>query len=104
MKRRGYGYTTNPTKITTSLNKNGNKHTFPSLSIYKTKTKASKKSKKSKETLEGIEMYDGGRNVKILEFQKTEKASSMFNVHLQWNISNPDTLGTEEIVLVSEVS
>ena len=26
------------------------------------------------------------------------------DLHVQWNLSNPDTLGTEESVLISEVS
>ena len=37
------------------------------------------------------------------EFNKTT-THPMVHMLLQWNLSNPDTIGTEESVLISEVS
>ena len=43
-----------------------------------------------------------------LNFRVSRKMDSSalhtINIGLQWNLSNPDTLGTEESVLISEVS
>lgn len=64
-KRLDYSYANDPTKITKHFKENGSKMTVPSLHIHKTKKR-----------LEGIEMYDGDTDVKILEFQKGKKVGS----------------------------
>jgi hypothetical protein len=52
-----------------------------------------------------IHVYIHLRNMQsnLLHYRPAKSLTCVY-IHVQWNLSNPDSLGTEESVLISEVS